>query len=225
MKRADHSSSQTIGLGTPVTTVPGIGDPVASLPAPGLSTEGTSSSSPAPIQVVGNSVSAPLSGTASKSSVKDEKKGTSDKEQAKTKTESPSHTVNTDGSQQQAQNQPTPQIQDQPIAPAPLAAATASNSSPQPSQQFIAVEKDPKILNLQRPKVPDAAARAGLSGKVIVKVQIDAQGKPTQAAVVSSTNHIFDEAAIDAVMNSTYEPGVMSGGPVASWMAIPFVFR
>lgn len=122
---------------------------------------------------------------------------------------------------QQAPPQPAAQTPSQQMAPAPAAKQPEAPAS----QPFVAVEKEPKIVKLERPTLPDVALRSGLTGKVVVKVQIDAQGKPTQATILTSTNHIFDECVIKAVMSSTYQPGMMSTGPVATWMSIPFVFK
>lgn len=93
------------------------------------------------------------------------------------------------------------------------------------SAVFIPVEKAPRILSLEQPSFSESDIAAGLSGEIRVKVQIDKDGKPLQALVVSSTNKALNEPVIDAVMKSTYEPGVMSNGPVMAWIMIPFKFK
>ncbi len=96
----------------------------------------------------------------------------------------------------------------------------ASNSA-----VFIPVEKAPRILRLEQPSFSENDLSGGLSGEITVKVQIDKEGKPVQAQVLSSTNKALNEAVVDAVMKSTYEPGVMSNGPVMAWVVIPFKFK
>ncbi len=106
----------------------------------------------------------------------------------------------------------------------PVPATSEPDPNP-PAQPFVAVEKEPKIVKLQKPELPEVATRAGLTGRVVVKVQIDPKGKPTQAVILTSTNHVFDDAVVAAVMKSKFEPGMMSSGPVSTWMSIPFVFK
>lgn len=128
---------------------------------------------------------------------------------------------------QQTQAPSTNQTQSKPLASAsaPVSTPAAKPPDPAPAKPFVAVEKEPKIVKLEKPEPPEVASRSGLTGKVIVKVQIDEQGKPTQAVILTSTNHVFDECVIKAVMRSAFEPGRMSTGPVTTWMAIPFVFK
>jgi TonB family protein len=90
---------------------------------------------------------------------------------------------------------------------------------------FIPVQRDPKILNLATPVFPEADLYGDLSGQVVVKVQIDKNGKPIQAQIVSSTNNTLNKPVVDAVMRSSFEPAMMSSGPVVSWMTIPIRLR
>jgi protein TonB len=93
------------------------------------------------------------------------------------------------------------------------------------SAVFIPVEKAPRILRLEQPSFSESDLAVGLSGEIRVKVQINKEGRPVQALVISSTNKALNEPVVDAVMKSTYEPGVMSNGPVMAWIVIPFKFK
>jgi len=86
-------------------------------------------------------------------------------------------------------------------------------------------ERLPSILRLQSVEFPASAAKKGQEGKVMVRVQISEKGKPLQAKILSSTNPIFDDAVVIAVMKSEYTPGMMPSGPVTSWVTIPFNFK
>ena len=110
-----------------------------------------------------------------------------------------------------------------PLQQATPAALAAKKSDPAPgaSTGFIAVQRDPKILKLATPVFPEADQYGDLSGQVVVKVQIDTKGKPLQALIVSSTNNTLNKPVVDAVMRSSFEPAMMSSGPVVSWMTIP----
>jgi len=86
-------------------------------------------------------------------------------------------------------------------------------------------ERLPSIIRLQSVEFPASAAKKGQEGKVMVRVQISEKGKPLQAKILSSTNPVFDDAVVTAVMKSEYSPGMMPSGPVTSWVTIPFNFK
>lgn len=90
---------------------------------------------------------------------------------------------------------------------------------------FIVVEQPPQIVKLEKPRFSDAAYKQGLEGQVVVQVQIDPQGRPQQAKVLTSSNSMLEEGVLDAVLRSQFVPGRMSNGPVASSIVIPFKFR
>jgi len=89
----------------------------------------------------------------------------------------------------------------------------------------VVIEKIPQITRLETPVYPDSALQVGLSGQVIVRVQIDSQGKPLQAKVHKSSHQIFEVPALDAALKSQYAPGLSSTGPVTAWISVPFLFR
>ena len=86
---------------------------------------------------------------------------------------------------------------------------------------FIPVEMPPKLVALAQPVFSSEELASGAQGDIIVKVQIDKSGKPLQAKVVSSTNTTLNGPVVDAVMRSSYSPGMMSNGPVTTWMTVP----
>ena len=117
------------------------------------------------------------------------------------------------------------------VKPAPLSKIEVVNSapaSPPESRSTLPTtftERKPEVVRLTKPQFPEAARSTSLEGEVLVKVLIDPQGKPVQAKIVKSTNDVFNEAVIDAVMSSQYSPGVMPSGPVSTWLTIPFTFK
>jgi TonB family protein len=92
-------------------------------------------------------------------------------------------------------------------------------------QQFVALEKPPQVLKLATPYYPEAAYRAGLEGEVLVKTKIDPSGRPEVAVILKSSSPIFDNAAIEALMNSEFSAGYMSTGPVTAWIVVPLKFK
>jgi protein TonB len=90
---------------------------------------------------------------------------------------------------------------------------------------FVALEKEPQFVNQVKPVYPEMARKAGLEGRVVVRVLIDKDGKPQKAQVIKSTGiEAFEEVAIDAVMKSSYSPAIQNGRPVKCWMTIPIKF-
>lgn len=94
-----------------------------------------------------------------------------------------------------------------------------------PPDTFVPVEKDPVIVKAVPPVYPPLALRAGIEGKVYVKIWVDRQGKPRQVEVVKSNNDIFNEAAIEAAKQFVFTPAYMNNGPVSVWVAVPFTFK
>jgi protein TonB len=108
--------------------------------------------------------------------------------------------------------------------PPPSAAAESAPSTPNPPA-FIPVEKEPQIVRLERPEFPNFVWKMGIEGQVVVRVLIDANGKPLDSQILKSTNPVFEQPVIDAVMKSQFNPAQMGQGPVAAWLTIPFRFK
>jgi periplasmic protein TonB len=119
--------------------------------------------------------------------------------------------------------EPMPDLVNAKPAAVPESIGKSENTSS--SAPFIPVQREPKIIRLERPLFADADLAAGVKGEIVVKVQIDKAGKPVQAKVVSSSNSLLNDPVVDAVMRSSFSPGMMSNGPVQSWMTIPFRFK
>ena len=101
--------------------------------------------------------------------------------------------------------------------------ATATESKPPARTPFA--ERKPEVVRLTKPQFPEAAQRAAIEGEVVARVLIDTAGRPVKAKIVSSSNSVFNDAVIEAVMHSQYSPGVMPSGPVTTWLSIPFTFK
>lgn len=89
---------------------------------------------------------------------------------------------------------------------------------------FAPVDILPRFLHQKKPEYPEKARIADIEGKVLVSVLIGKDGKPIRAIVAKRTppeENIFDDSAIETVMNSTYEPGIRDGKPVEVWLHVP----
>jgi len=90
---------------------------------------------------------------------------------------------------------------------------------------FVPVQKEPQIVRLEKPEFSSFVWKMGGEGQVVVRVLIDANGKPLDSQILKSTNTVFEQPVIDAVMKSQFNPAQMGQGPVAAWLTIPFKFR
>ncbi len=72
---------------------------------------------------------------------------------------------------------------------------------------------------------PAIAKRMRLDGKVVVMVLIDVQGSPVAVSIASSTNEIFNQAALDAVAKATFRPAYRNGQPVQFRLYVPIEFK
>jgi protein TonB len=94
-----------------------------------------------------------------------------------------------------------------------------------PPPDFVAVEKEPVVVKRVEPKYPELAMRAGLEGKVWVKIWVDKEGKAKQVVIIKSDAEIFNEPAIEAAKQFVFTPAYMNNGPVSVWVSFPFKFK
>jgi protein TonB len=95
----------------------------------------------------------------------------------------------------------------------------------QPPPDFVPFQKGPTIVKRVDPVYPEIARKAEIEGKVWAKVWIDKEGKIRQVVIIKSDSEIFNQSVIDAVNKWTFTPALMSTGPVAVWLSLPFVFK
>lgn len=93
-----------------------------------------------------------------------------------------------------------------------------------PPADFVAVEKEPVVVKKVEPKYPELAMRAGLEGKVWVKIWVDKEGRAKQVVVLKSDAEIFNEPAVEAAKQFVFTPAYMNNGPVSVWVSVPFKF-
>ena len=76
------------------------------------------------------------------------------------------------------------------------------------------------------PEYPPAAFRAGEEGTVLLRVDVDATGKPTNVDVVRrSGSRDLDRAAQQAVLKWKFSPAMRDGKAIASSAEVPVDFK
>ncbi len=109
-----------------------------------------------------------------------------------------------------AEPAPLPPIQ--PAVPAPPA--------PQSAPRF-----DADYLDNPTPAYPSMARRMGEEGKVVLRVFVEASGKPSKIEVrTSSGSTRLDDAASAAVWNWKFVPARRGEENVAAWVLVPISF-
>ena len=76
-----------------------------------------------------------------------------------------------------------------------------------------------KIVDV-KPSYPEVARRARIEGKCILQVVIGVDGSVSQPTVLSASNPMFSQPAIDAVLQWKYTPALQNGKPVAIYLTV-----
>jgi protein TonB len=91
---------------------------------------------------------------------------------------------------------------------------------------YYKLEKKPKLTNNPVPKYPEIVRRAGIEGKVFVKMLVDTSGLVMETQILkSSGNQMLDQAAVAAAMKSRFSPAWQRDQKVRVWVARKFEFK
>jgi protein TonB len=91
-------------------------------------------------------------------------------------------------------------------AAAPPAASTAPATPPPAPAAAAPAPRIPRILRQPSVRYPQIAMRQGLSGRVTVEFQIEADGSVSDVEVVDSSNSVFDREAVQVMRRTQFEP-------------------
>jgi len=92
-------------------------------------------------------------------------------------------------------------------------------------EDFVPVDKQPVPTYRVNPVYPDSARRTGLEGTVWLKALVDTDGMVKKAVVEKSDNRIFNDAAIQALLQWKFVPAMLDGKSVRVWAMVPFHFK
>jgi protein TonB len=95
---------------------------------------------------------------------------------------------------------------------------------------FVVVENMPVLQGglgeLQRKvKYPEMARRAGIEGRVTVQFIVNENGQVENPRVIRGIGGGCNEAALEAVKQANFTPGMQRGRPVRVQYSLPIVFR
>ena len=90
---------------------------------------------------------------------------------------------------------------------------------------WVPVEKLPEIVKDVPPVFPEIARRAGVEGRVWVRVLVNKDGRVKKALIVKTDAEIFNDPALEAARQWVFSPAVMNHGPVSVWVVRIMSFR
>lgn len=109
------------------------------------------------------------------------------------------------------------------VTPAPRPVERTPRPEATPAQPDNAPAR---VLSQTEPEYPKDLRRVGKEGSVVVSVDVDATGKPSNIVLKQrSGERDFDRAALQAVEQWTFEAARENGKAVASTVDVPIDFR
>ncbi|HLM13068.1 MAG TPA: energy transducer TonB [Reyranella sp.] len=115
--------------------------------------------------------------------------------------------------------------------PAPVPQAPLDN---QPQQATPAPAAAPRVMSASQlgflvpPNTlyPARSRKAGEQGTVMVRVFVDATGRPAQVTLETSSGHsTLDEAALSSVRGAQFRPYTEGGVPKTVVVRVPIIFK
>ncbi len=91
----------------------------------------------------------------------------------------------------------------------------------------LAEGADTKAVPLRTPPpdYPMALRKANITGLVVVRLEISAEGKVTEAAVVKSSQPKLEPHALKAVKTWIFKPATKDGVAVPATLSVPLQFQ
>ncbi len=91
--------------------------------------------------------------------------------------------------------------------------------------QTQAAATDPAVIHAPI-EYPPAAVNAGEQGTVLVKVEVNTDGRAVGATIDKSSGHAdLDEAALRSISQWSFSPATKNGKPEAQWIIMPVAFQ
>ena len=107
-----------------------------------------------------------------------------------------------------------------------LVLAIDSACAQEPARDTSRIEPTLDLQQLaRRVSYPEAARRRNIEGTVVVGALVGVDGRVSRFRIEKSDNELLDEAAIDAVLATTFMPGTVNGTPAELWVSVPIKFQ
>ena len=110
-------------------------------------------------------------------------------------------------------------------APPPPPPPPPGKGDSEESPIFMAWEEAPVLIKQVKPKYPEIARKAGVEGRVILQIVVDEKGNVIEAVpVVATPPGIFEEAAVEAIMQWKFKPAKQRDKAIKVRMGQTMVF-
>jgi len=83
----------------------------------------------------------------------------------------------------------------------------------------------PRLVSVMPAVYPADTSGKDVQGMTVLAMVIGTDGAPSQIQLLHSHGDVYDQAAIEAVQQSVFEPGKLAGKPVPVWIDVRVVFR
>lgn len=98
-------------------------------------------------------------------------------------------------------------------------------TGPVNSIRFFAYDKEPELIGGLTLNYPDWARKIGLEGRAFILALVNMDGRVVDVKILKSSDYdILDQAAIQAVTKSHWQPAKQRGKPVSVWVTVPVKF-
>ena len=95
-----------------------------------------------------------------------------------------------------------------------------------PKATYVPFTNAPETIEVINPKYPKHELDNGIEGVVYIQFRIDTSGNVIESYIAkSSENESLDNAALNAVLSSKWQPAKNQGKPVSVWQTLPFEFK
>ncbi|MBF1239326.1 MAG: energy transducer TonB, partial [Lautropia mirabilis] len=120
----------------------------------------------------------------------------------------------------------TPPVQGEPNAPAGATPQQGSGTPGPVGPPPVLGSSQITYIRQPKPVYPAFSKRAGETGKVMLRVLVDVNGRPKEVKLEkSSGSDRLDKAAIDAARNALLSPHKENGKPREAYVLMPIVFE
>lgn len=110
-------------------------------------------------------------------------------------------------------------------APTPKPPPKPIPVAPKPKPAAIQNKPVPVVLKNTPPHYPEIARRNGWEGRVMVRVEVSADGRPLSTSIAKSSGYgVLDRAALRAVKSWRFQPRTISGITSAGTVEVPVNF-
>ena len=111
------------------------------------------------------------------------------------------------------------------VAPAPTVVAAPAPVAPAPSPVATQPRFDADYLDNPKPVYPAISRRLSEQGRVVLRVQVEADGRAAEVQLNSSSGSPrLDQSALDTVRRWKFVPARLGQTPTAAWVLVPIAF-